>query len=102
MGEQRQRGGQDNGLRRRTKSRLSRPLTQSSHCWTLVIEVLGADLTHDTGIHLLQDEAEGTLSDRHLGTTSASQHYPAAQDLPHVPWSCPSTKRGNAAGLSLL
>lgn len=94
-GKQKQRGSQDDGLR--TKSRPSRLLTQSSHCWTLVIEVLGADLTHHTGIHLLQDKAEGTLSDRHLGTNSASQHYPGTQDLPHVPWSCPLTPKGKGS-----
>lgn len=47
-------------------------LTQCSHCWTLVIEVLGADLTHCLGIHLLQGEAEASLTDRHQGHLSQS------------------------------
>ena len=34
---------------------------QSSYCWTLVREVLGADLTHHTGIHF-RNLPSGTLN----------------------------------------
>lgn len=57
VGKQRQKGSLRGDLRR-IKNRPSRPLTKSSHCWTLIIEVLGANLTYHTGIHFLQGETE--------------------------------------------
>lgn len=75
-GKQRQRGGPDNSLRRRPESGPSRPLTKSSHCWALVVEVLGADLTHHPGVHLLQDDAEGTLSGKAPGDRSTATSQP--------------------------
>lgn len=82
--------------RERQKSRPSQSLTQCSECWTLVVEVLGADLTHGMGIHLLQGEAQGTLTDRHQGHL-CHQHYPADWYLPRGPWSCPLVPKGQGS-----
>lgn len=45
-----------------TEDRSSGLLTIPSHCWTLVIEVLGANVPQHLGIHLLQGEAESTMT----------------------------------------
>lgn len=50
----------------------SRLLTISSHCWTLVIKVLGANLSNHLGIHLLWGEAERT---RMTGTRHPLSQY---------------------------
>ena len=95
-GKQRQRGGPDSSLRRRPESGPSRRLTESSHCRALVVEVLGADLTHHPGVHLLQDDAEGTLRGNASGDQSTAS---SDQDLPTHRGSDPAPERGTAAGL---
>lgn len=48
MGEQKGRGPEEND-----RGQTFRLLTISSHCWTLVVKVLGAHFTQHLGIHLL-------------------------------------------------
>ena len=107
-GEAEAEGGPDNGLRRRPESGPSRPLTESSHCRALVVEVLLADLTQQPGVHLLQDDAEGTLSgtapgdpphvrgadpapkgERQQGSPGLGFHRPQAPPQPPTPLPCP-------------
>ena len=95
-GKQRQRGGPDSSLRRWPESGPSRRLTESSHCRALVVEILGADLTHHPGVHLLQDDAEGTLRGNASGDQSTAS---SDQDLPTHRGSDPAPERGTAAGL---
>lgn len=73
-----------------------RLLTKSSHCRALVVEVLGADLTHHPGVHLLQDDAEGTMSGKAPGDQSTAS---SDQDRPTHRGADPAPERGTAAGL---
>lgn len=50
------------GLRKITEDRPSRQLTISSHSWTLVIKVLGANVTQHLGVHLLWGGGENTMT----------------------------------------